>query len=152
MWRDVFLAPPALSLVEEAQARGQEGDDGRGRMHARGEGRRRPWLVVVFEKARQLVLVIQPSVEMLTYRPGLPSAEAVVQPFVVGVIEALVLQRPFQIPVDFSHEAEVWHPLPHALRGLRPEGLRLEAPGPFEDLREHQHGHVATHAVTLPGD
>src|SRR4029453_15508734 len=55
MRRDAFLAPLELSLVEEAQARGQEGDDSRGFMYAWGEGRRGPGLIVVFEKACQLV-------------------------------------------------------------------------------------------------
>jgi hypothetical protein len=56
MGREAFCAPFELSLVEETQARRQEGDDGCGLIRARGEGRRSPWLVVVFQKARQLVL------------------------------------------------------------------------------------------------
>ena len=34
----------------------------------------------------------------------------------------------------------------------RPEQLRAGSPGPLEDLRQDQHGHVATQAVTLPGN
>ena len=36
--------------------------------------------------------------------------------------------------------------------GRRPEWLGRDTPGPFKDLRQDQHGHVATHAVALPGD
>ena len=76
-------------------------------MHFRREGCSRPRLVVVFHKAGQLVLIIEPRVEMLAHRPRVPLAQAVVEPFVVGVIESLLLQRPFQVPVDLGHEAEV---------------------------------------------
>ena len=31
-------------------------------------------------------------------------------------------------------------------------GLRGDAPGPLEDFRQNQHGHVAAHAVALAGD
>src|SRR5262245_65184887 len=105
-------------------------------MPSRGERRRRPWLVVVFQKARQPILVLQPGVEMLTHRPGLTIAQAIVQPFVIRVIESLLLQRPFQVPVDLGHEAEVRHPLPYSLRRLWPERRRREATGPFDDLRQ----------------
>ena len=58
----------------------------------------RPRLVVVFQEAGHLVLVIQSRAEVLAHRPGVPLAEPVVQPFVVGVIESLLLQRPFAGP------------------------------------------------------
>ena len=107
---------------------------------------------MVLQEAGQLVLVVQPRAEVLAHRPGVPVAEAVVQPLVVGVIEALLLQRPFQVPVDLGHEAEVRDTLAHAPGRLRPEGLGLDAPGPLEDVGQDQHGHVAAHAVALPGD
>ena len=37
----------------------------------------------------------------------MPFAQAVVESFVVGVVEALLLQRPFQVPVDLGHEEEL---------------------------------------------
>jgi hypothetical protein len=63
-----------------------------------------------------------------------------------------LLQRPFQVPVDLGHEAEVRHLVSHTLRRLRPERLGSNAPGAFKHVGQHQHGHVAAHAVTLPGD
>ena len=100
----------------------------------------------------QLVLVIQARAEMVAHRPGVPVAEPVVQPLVVSVIEPLLLQGPFEVPVDFGHEAEVGGLLPHAPGRLRPEGLRRDAPGPLEDLGQDQHRHVAAHPVALPGN
>ena len=61
--------------------------------------------------------------EVLAHRPGVPFAKPVVEPLVVGVVEALLLQRPFQIPIDLGHEAEARDALAHALDRLRPEGL-----------------------------
>jgi len=78
--------------------------------------------------------------------------EAVVEPLVVGVVKSLLLERPFQVPVDFGHKAEAWDPLPHALGRLGPEGLGPTPPCPFKDVRQNQHGHVTANAVTLPGD
>src|SRR5262245_14787847 len=51
-----------------------------------GERRSRPRLVVVFQEADQLMLIIQPRVEMPTYWSRMSLAQAVIEPFVVGVI------------------------------------------------------------------
>src|SRR5437879_2278964 len=96
MGRDEFPVPLELSLMEEAQPGGQIGDDRRCLMNLWRECCRSPRLVVVFRKAGQLVLVIRPGLEVLPDRPGLPLSETVVKPFVVGVIEPLLLQRPFE--------------------------------------------------------
>ena len=58
---------------------------------------------------------------MLAHRPGVALAKAIVEPLVVGVIEALLLQRPFHVPVDLGHEEEAGHSFAHALRRRRPE-------------------------------
>src|SRR5437016_4575609 len=89
---------------------------------------------------------------MLAHRPGVTLAEAVVEPLVVRVVESLLLEGPLQIPVDLGQEAEVRNPRPHLLGRLRPERLGPDGPGSLEDLRQDQHGHVAAHAVALPGD
>ena len=112
----------------------------------------RSWLIVVFEEPGQLVLVIEACVEVLTDRPGMTLAEAVVESFVVSVVEALLLQRPFQVPVDLGHEAEIRDPLSNLLGRARPERLRAAAPGAFENIRQDKHGHIAAHTVTLTGD
>ena len=117
-------------------------------MNPRREGCGRPRLVVIFQKTGQLVLKIAPRLKVFTHQTGMTIAEAVVEPLVVGVIEPLLLHRPFQVPVDLSQEAEVRKLLAHALDRLRPKGFRPDAPGPFKDVREQQHGHIAAHAVT----
>jgi hypothetical protein len=58
----------------------------------------RPLLVVVLQEARNLVLVIQSRPEVLPHRPGVPVAEAVLQPIVVVAIEPLLLERPLEVP------------------------------------------------------
>src|SRR5262245_32295291 len=65
MGRDAFLSPLELPLVEEPQPRSQERSDGCGCMDSCGEGGGGPGLVVILQKAGQLVLVIEPGVEML---------------------------------------------------------------------------------------
>src|SRR4051794_35457876 len=79
-------------------------------------------------------------------------SQPVVKPLVVRVIKALLLEVPFQIPIHLGHEAEFGRLLAHAHCRLRPERLRLDAPGSLEHLRKDQHGHVATYAFTLPRD
>ena len=107
---------------------------------------------MVFEKARQLVLVIQASVEMLAHGAGMTFTQAVVQTLVVSIVESLLLHRPFPIPVDLGHELEVRMFAPHGLGCLRPEELSPDAPSAFEHIGQEQHSHVAAHAVALPGD
>ena len=61
---------------------------------------------------------------MLAHRPSVALAQAIVEPLVVGVIKALVLHRPFQIPIDLGHEAEAGNLLANPARRLRPEERR----------------------------
>jgi hypothetical protein len=89
---------------------------------------------------------------MVTHRPGMAFTEAIVEPFVVDVIESLLLQSPFEIPIDLGHETEAGRLFAHSLSGFGPEQLRLEAPSPLEDIGQDKHGHVAAHSVSLPGD
>ena len=107
---------------------------------------------MVLHEAGELALVIEPGVEMLAHRPGMTLAEPIVEPLVVGVVETLVLQRPFQVPIDLRHEAEAGNPLTHASGRVRPEEWGTAAPGSFEDFWQDQHGHVAAQAVALLGD
>ena len=65
-------------------------------MPAGREGRSGPGLVVVFREPGELVLVVEPGVEVLAHRPRVALAPAVVEPLVVGVVEALLQQRPFE--------------------------------------------------------
>ena len=79
-------------------------------------------------------------------------AQAVVEPLVVRVVEALLQHRPLEVPVDLGHEAESRRARPNALGHPRPEQRRPAAPGPLEDVGQDEHRHVAPHAVALPAD
>src|SRR5215831_5215584 len=90
--------------------------------------------------------------KMLPHRPGKSLTQAVVESFVIRIVEALLLERPFQVPINFSQETEVRCLLANSMNGHRPERLRLDAPGALEDLRQHEHRHVAAYSITLAGD
>ena len=78
--------------------------------------------------------------------------ESVVEPLVVGVVEALLLQGPLEIPIDFSEEEEARDLGANSVRGPGPERGRGDPPRPLEDLRQDQHRHVAADAIALAGD
>src|SRR5262249_41251732 len=124
MRRNVSLAPAELTLVEEPQSGREEGYDGRGLVNSGSKCGRRAWLVVVLEEASHPFLVVRPRIEVFAHRPGVTLAESVVEPLVVGVIKALLLQRPFQVPVNFGHEAKVGYSVADAPGRPRPEERR----------------------------
>ena len=70
------------------------------------ETRRGSRLVVVLEEAREPVLVVEAREEVLPHRPCLAALEAVVEPLVVRVVEALLLEGPLEVPVDLREEEE----------------------------------------------
>src|SRR6516225_9642444 len=92
--------------MKKPQARRQERDDGRGFVHLRCKRGGCPWLVVILQETGELVLIIQAGKQMLPYGSGVAFEQAVIKPFVVGVVESLLLHSPLEIPIDFSHEAE----------------------------------------------
>lgn len=89
--------------MEEAQARRKEGDDGGSAMFGRVERRGGARFVVVFQESHETVLIIEAGEEVLAHRAGVAVAQSVQEPLVVAVVEALLLQRPFEIPIDFGH-------------------------------------------------
>ena len=89
---------------------------------------------------------------MLAHRPGVLLAQAVVQPLVVGVVEALLLQRPFHVPVDLGHETGSRDACSRTARSPAARRVGPDAPGAFEHVGQDQHRHVAADAVALPGD
>jgi hypothetical protein len=107
---------------------------------------------VVFEKAGESVLVVEAREQMIADRPHMALSQAVVEPLVVAVGEALLLQGPFEVPIDLGHEGESGIPSVHCCRRLRPERLWRDPPGPLENLGQQQHRHVAAYAVALAGD
>ena len=85
---------------------------------------------MVLQKPGEPFLVVKAGMEVVAHRRCMPLAQAVVEPLVIGVVEALLLHGPFQVPVDLGHEGETRH----ALGCSRPEKRRTLAPGPFEDF------------------
>ena len=75
-------------------------------MNVEIERRRGARLIVVLQEARQVILVVEPGQEVSSDRRCVPFPEAVIQPLVVGVVEPLLLERPFEIPIDFGNEEE----------------------------------------------
>src|SRR5215467_9178742 len=63
-----------------------------------------------------------------------------------------MLQSPFQVPIDFSHETACWESVSNLIYGLWPERMWLAAPRPLEDFGEQQHRHVAADTVAHSGD
>src|SRR5262245_452705 len=79
-------------------------------------------------------------------------AQTIVETLVVRVVEPLLLHGPFEFPIDLGHEAEPRVPLADGARGVGPEGRSATSPSTLEDVGQNEHGHVAPHAVALPGD
>src|SRR5436190_14955282 len=100
--------------MKEAKARREEREHRRRRQLSRREGGRGARLVVVFQEAPELVLIIQSSLEVLAYRTGASLAEAIIKSLVVSVIESLLLERPFEVPVNLGKEAKVRMTFAHA--------------------------------------
>src|SRR5512144_475899 len=142
----------ALALVEEAKARCEEGDDGGGTMDFGRERGGGPRLVVVLEEAGHVVLEVEAREEVLADGPRVTLFQAVVEPLVVGVVEALLLEGPLEVPVDFGHEEEARDPGADGLRDPGPERRCGDPPRPLEDFRKDEHRHVASDAVALAGD
>ena len=146
-----------LALVDEPCAGLSQRRHGRGTCLVVGEGRCRARLVVVFEEADAFALEIEGGAQVADDRRRVAGAQPVVVPLVVGVIEALLLERPLQVPVRLGDEDEVGPAAPDRAGHRRPVvafGTRTcsLAPGALEDLVQHQHRHVATDAVALRRD
>jgi hypothetical protein len=80
-----------LALKEETEVARQEGDNGRSLMLRPGECGGVARLVVVLEKADELVLVVEAGSQMVADRPDMALFQAVVEPLVVAVVETLLL-------------------------------------------------------------
>ena len=134
------------------------------RHHGRGGTRlgrlergRRARFIVVLDESDQPLLVVRIGLEVPTDRVGRVVDEAVVQALVVAEVEALLLQRPFHVPVRLGHEQKLGMRRLHARDQLRPVVGLGRGPGPLsprpgEDLVGHQHRHVASKPVALRAD
>src|SRR5262245_23980232 len=117
--------------MKETQPRRQESNYGSRFMNFWGKRGCRSRLVMVFQKARQLALIIQSCMKMLAHRTGMTLAQPIVKPFIVRVVEPLLLHPPFQVPVDFGHKTKVRKFFANLLGRFGPEWLRRDAPGPL---------------------
>ena len=146
-----------LALVDEPRAGlAQRGHGGGARLLAR-ERRGRARLVVVLDEADESLLVPEVGVQVPVHGVGAVVHEAVVEPLVVAVVEALLLQRPLEIPVGLGHEHEAGMGALHSGDHGRPvvgvrSGPTALTPRALEGVVHHQHRHVAAHAVALRGD
>jgi len=66
------------------------------------KGGSRTRFVVVLQKTSQPILIIKCGVEVLAHWSRVTCAQAVIQALVIGVVKPLLLERPFQIPVDLG--------------------------------------------------
>src|SRR6201990_622460 len=121
-----------LALMEEPQPRREVRDSRCCLMLGPGERRRRARLVVFLEKAAQPILIVDACPEMGANGAGIAMAEAIVEALVVAVVEALLLQRPFEIPIGLGQEREVGMGLPRGCDRPWPERRRRQAPGALE--------------------
>ena len=88
---------------------------------------------------------------------NIPINKAVIQPFVVAIVEALLLKVPLLIPIGFGNEQEIGIRTSHGWDEHLPEigsGLRTctVAPRLTEDFVHYQHGYVATNAIAHTRD
>src|SRR5687767_8789852 len=88
-----------LSRVDEAQPGQQQRQDGRRLVDRRRKYRRGAWLIVVLEKPHGAPLIVGVGAEMTAHGAGILGPQAVVQALVVRVVEALLLERPLEVPV-----------------------------------------------------
>src|SRR5262249_942647 len=156
------LPPGTLALVNEPEARHEEGEHAGGLEDGRWEDGGSARLVVILQKARRAALILQISGEEAPDSASALGVQAIVEALVVGVIEPLLLECPLQVPVCLGHEQEARLPPAHVLDGRRPEWRvdrrtavarkRAIAPGARDDVGQDQHGHVAADAVALAGD
>src|SRR5271168_1273038 len=123
MGRYSYTCALELAVIKEAQAGRQEGDHGRGLVLRPGEFGRGARLVVVFEKADELVLIVEAGEQVATDRRDIALSQAVVESLVVAIIEALLVQRPFEVPIDLGHKSEGGILSAHCCRRFRPERL-----------------------------
>src|SRR5512133_2658835 len=99
---------------------------------------------------------------MLADRAGGPGIQSIVEPPVIGKVEAFLLELPLHIPVHLGHEEESGVLLADSPYGLAPErGIhgwgavarqRHIPPGSSEDFRLDQHGHITADTVAAIGD
>src|SRR5205823_8447148 len=113
-----------LPILEEAQTRREVSDHGGCLVPQPGKRRRCPRLVMVLQESCQPVLIIEGCPKMRTYGAGIAIPEAIAEPLVVAIIEALLLQLPFKTPIGLGEKGEAGMRLARQRDCLFPEGRR----------------------------
>lgn len=105
--RQPYLSPLELAFVEEPCPRKRCRHKRRRLFLFLRKDFGSTWLVMVLQETKQLVLIPQFCAKMKSDTLGVLTFQAVIEPLVVAEIETLLLEFPLQVPVAFSHEAEV---------------------------------------------
>jgi hypothetical protein len=110
---------------------------------------------VVLNEVGQATLVSRVGPQVGAQRHQVTIAQVIVEPLVVGVVEAELLQPVLEIPVDLGQQQEIRVAGLSSRDGPRPElGLRwlkIAAPGAPKHVEVDEHRHVAAHPVTALG-
>ena len=138
--------------MEEPKTWREIRNDGGRFMRSRPERGGRARFVMVLQEPREFVLKIEPGHEMLAHRRDGSLTQTVVQAFVIRVIKSLLLQPPFEVPIDLGHEQELGGLAAHAANRPRPELFRPAAPCAIEDVGQDEHCHVAPNAIGPVGN
>src|SRR4051812_26360934 len=136
-----------LPIMEKAQTGTQKSQYGCGAVLVRRKYSSRTGLIMILEETRRLHLELDVGTEVIAYGAGMPFAESIVEPLVVGVIKPLLLQCPFEIPIDFRHEQKVGIVFANGTDRVRPERLWFLTPRALKHVGKDQHRHVAANAI-----
>ena len=124
--------PSALELpfVEELGAgEGEQGHRGGTSLLCR-KGRRCAGLVVILQETDEPVLVGHVGQQVQPHALGVAVLHPIVELLVVTVVESLLLERPFQIPIGLGQEPELRVARPHCRDKRRPIVLGGPVAGP----------------------
>src|SRR5215469_11343027 len=139
--------PLPLALVNKPEAGTKKGQNCGSLMSFRRKNGGGARLVMVLKKPDRLSLIIHVRAEVIANGPRVTFAQTIVKTFVVGVIEALLLELPFQVPVGLGHKEEAGLPRTSSRDRFGPERFGALAPGSLEDVGENQHRHIAAHTL-----
>jgi len=149
--------PLKLALVQQRATR-QGGDQrGGGQLPLRAEGARGALFVVILDETQHVVLIAAIGAQMRHNRAHGLALQPVAKPLVIRIVEALLQQIPFHVPIHFGDEQRVGvmvfdrrdHHRPEFQRGRMAGAF---APGLGKNPVGDQHRHVAANAVALGRD
>ena len=90
---------------------------------------------MIFEEARRPLLEADGCFEMIPHWSGGHGQQAIVEGFVVGVVKALLLKLPFEVPVRLGEEKKTEILLSGLGNCSWPKRLRPYSPRSLKDFR-----------------